>query len=186
MKVISITLSLVVLIFLFATVEKITALTPSMQIAQHPHLTNEMLTNLVLFETVDIVLKDKTKKSLTGRLTLFDLKKQILEVSRNNISLLLSINQIQQIIFRENLIYCGNSRHRISRHRMRYRRYTCQNIYTKTSTSLTIHIPLYTSYSPSPFAINSENLKHKYHIEKIEFEPTGVMKIKLWRIKKNY
>lgn len=100
MKAVSTTLSALLLIVLTGTLENTTAVTPSIEIAQTQSVSNNPV-SVVVFPTVDVVLKDKS--SLTVTLTAFDSKKQTIEVSRDGVSRSLPINLIQEIIFRRTL-----------------------------------------------------------------------------------
>jgi hypothetical protein len=98
MQIVSTTLSLVLLTVLTVSLEKVTASKPPIEVAQTQSLSNNLV-SVVLFQTVDVVLKDKS--SLTATLTAFDSKKQTIEVSRDGVSRSLPINLIQEIIFRQ-------------------------------------------------------------------------------------
>lgn len=98
MKFLPITLSVALLIFVTGTFQDVTALTLPMEMAQVPSVGNQPV-SVVLFRTVNVVLRDKT--SLSGTLTVFDLKKQIIEVSRDDVasSKPINLSQVREIQF---------------------------------------------------------------------------------------
>lgn len=100
MKLLPNTLSVVLLIFITGIISNVAVSILPNAIAQTQSLSNNPV-SVVVFATVDVFLKDKS--SLTGRLTVFDAKKQTIEVSRDGVSRSLPINLIQEIIFRQNL-----------------------------------------------------------------------------------
>jgi hypothetical protein len=99
MKSVRIILSLMLVLILTGTAEKVKALTKIMQLAQNQNVVNHAHVYAVLFEIADIKLKDKS--SLTGRLTVFDPKNKTINIVLSGVdSRSVPIYQIQQITFR--------------------------------------------------------------------------------------
>lgn len=96
-------LSLILVLILTGTVEKVKALTKIIQLTQNHNVVNQAHVHSVLFDIADIKLKDKS--SLTGRLTVFEPNKKTIMLSLSSgDSRSLPIYQIQQITFR---LPCG-------------------------------------------------------------------------------
>lgn len=92
-------LSLALVIALAGILENVKAV-GTIKIAQTQNVVHNKAISLILPMTVDMVLKDKS--SLTGNLTAFDPKRQIIQISKNgNSPRSFQINQIQQITFRQ-------------------------------------------------------------------------------------
>lgn len=112
MKIFCTTLSLILVLILTGTVEKVKALTKTSEIAQNQDAINNYHVYPVLFNIADIKLKDKEQSTLTGRLTVFDSKNKTIQVSLSTGDFrLLPIYQIQQITFRQTpIIINGDSK----------------------------------------------------------------------------
>ncbi|MBE9005825.1 hypothetical protein IQ259_12390 [Fortiea sp. LEGE XX443] len=184
MKIGTTALSLVLLIALAGTLENAKALTPIIEIAQTSTVATKNIINLVLFQYVDVVLKNRI--SYTGTLTVFDSRKQTIEISRNSDSRSLPINQIQQITFRPYITnFCKEQKCSPPPPVMRGSKITLSGIpldafvlldAKKGQASVDItKIVNETKENPIPPQEPDEIL----YVEKIQFESTGKMTIKV-------
>lgn len=91
-------LTCAVVVAFTVVIKDVLPVTGNTQVAQVQKSTVNTVIPLALPITADVVLKDG--KSMTGKLTEFDLNKQTIQISRNQDSRLVQLSQIQQIKFR--------------------------------------------------------------------------------------